>query len=118
MIEGSCHCGKVRIALDAAPAEVTDCNCSICRRYGALWAYYHPKQVHIAEATTTQVYLWNKHWIEFHRCADCGCVTHWTAAGNPAANRMGVNIRLMAPAILAAARIHRFDGASAGGSTH
>ena len=80
MIEGSCHCGKVRIELDTAPDEVTDCSCSICRRYGTLWAYYHPGQVCVTETVQTQSYLWNKRWIDFHRCVDCGCVTHWTAA--------------------------------------
>jgi hypothetical protein len=31
--------GTIRLA----PETVTDCNCSICRRYGALLAYYSPK---------------------------------------------------------------------------
>src|SRR5687768_7307944 len=44
-IEASCHCGTIRLAIDGAPEEVTECNCSICRRYGVLWAYYSPKQV-------------------------------------------------------------------------
>ena len=39
MIRASCHCGAVCLEIDAAPAEVTECNCSICRRYGGLWAY-------------------------------------------------------------------------------
>ena len=30
------------------PARVNDCNCSICRRYGALWAYYKRAQVRSA----------------------------------------------------------------------
>jgi hypothetical protein len=33
MIEASCHCGAVRLEIDSPPAEVTDCHCSICRRY-------------------------------------------------------------------------------------
>jgi hypothetical protein len=117
MVSGNCHCGKVTIALDAAPDEVTDCNCSICRRYGTLWAYYNPNQVRIAEAVPTEAYLWGQREINFHRCAECGCVTHWTAANDPSHPRMGVNIRLMAPEVVAAARVHRFDGASMGGST-
>ncbi|HUO89909.1 MAG TPA: GFA family protein [Rhizomicrobium sp.] len=118
MVEGSCHCGKVRIAIDTAPEEVTDCNCSICRRYGTLWAYYHPKHVHITEAVPADTYLWGTREILFHRCAECGCVTHWTAANDPTWPRMGVNVRLMAPEVLAAARVHHHDGASMGGSTH
>ena len=45
MLEGACHCGAVRFTIPAAPESVTDCNCSICRRLGTLWAYYSPTQV-------------------------------------------------------------------------
>jgi len=45
MLQGSCDCGAVQIELDDAPDEVTTCNCGICRRYGALWSYFDPKQV-------------------------------------------------------------------------
>ncbi len=116
MVEGRCHCGKVRIALETAPDEVNDCNCSICRRYGTLWAYYNPKHVRIAEETPTQIYLWDDREINFHRCADCGCVTHWTAT-RPGHPRMGVNARLLAVEVLAAARVRHGDGASFGGVT-
>lgn len=111
MIEASCHCGAVKLEILSAPQVVTDCNCSICRRYGALWAYYAPAQVRmIATGRATERYLWGEKSIEFHRCQSCGCVTHWTAAGQPA-DRMGVNARLMPPDVLAAARVRHLDGA-------
>lgn len=111
MIEMSCHCGAVKMQILSAPEKVTDCNCSICRRYGVLWAYYDPAQVHmITPGGTTERYLWGEKSIEFHRCRNCGCVTHWAAAGRPA-DRMGVNARLMAPEVLAAARVRHLDGA-------
>jgi hypothetical protein len=40
-----------------------------------------------------------------------GCITHWSPL-DPALDRMGVNARLMEPAIVAAARVRRFDGAN------
>ena len=112
VVEVSCHCGAVRFAIDASPTEVTDCNCSICRRYGVLWAYYSPTKVRrIAPEGPTDIYMWGDREIEFHRCATCGCVTHWSAV-NPARDRMGINARLMEREVLAAARIVRLDGAS------
>ena len=111
MIESSCHCGAVKLEIQVAPAEVTECNCSICRRYGVLWAYYSPAHVRIiANDLAIDRYSWGDKSIEFHRCRNCGCVTHWAAAAQPA-DRMGVNARLMAPEILAAARRRRLDGA-------
>jgi hypothetical protein len=110
MIESSCHCGAVRLEIETPPQTVTDCNCSICRRYGVLWAYYSPKQVRIGSGAT-DVYMWDDRSIEFHRCKTCGCVTHW-APVDKGRDRMGVNARLMAPEVLAAARVRRLDGAN------
>ena len=111
MIEASCHCGAVKLEIQDSPLNVTECNCSICRRYGVLWAYYSPAHVRIvAKDSATEAYLWGEKSIEFRRCRNCGCVTHWAAAAQPA-DRMGVNARLMAPEILAAAQRRRLDGA-------
>jgi hypothetical protein len=111
LVEASCHCGAIRFEVEAAPAAVTDCNCSICRRYGVLWAYYSPRQVHWrSPGGATDIYMWNNKSLEFHRCATCGCVTHW-AAVDRTTDRMGVNARLMEPEVLARARVRRLYGA-------
>ena len=110
MIEASCHCGAVRFEVEA-PTEVTDCNCSICRRYGVLWAYYSPRAVRrVAPEGPTAIYMWDDREIEFHHCATCGCVTHWAPADG-VRDRMGINARLMEPKVLAAARVRHLDGA-------
>jgi len=102
------------LEIAAAPDTVTDCNCSICRRYGMLWAYYSPKQVRIAAGVDeTDTYVWDDKSIAFHRCRVCGCVTHW-AAVDRSADRMGVNARLMAPEVFTNARVRRLDGANTG----
>lgn len=112
MIEATCHCGAVRFEIDAAPETVTDCNCSICRRRGTLWAYYSPRMVRIHPPEgATSIYLWGERRIEFHACKVCNCTTHWAPADKKL-DRMGVNGRLMAPEVLAAARVYKNDGAS------
>ncbi len=108
MVDASCHCGAVAISVDEAPLELTSCNCSICRRTGALWSYYSPTQVRVTGPTAT--YRWGDQMIDLHHCPACGCITHWSPI-DPALDRMGVNARLMEPAIVAAARVRRFDGA-------
>ena len=111
MIEASCHCGAIRLEIAEAPTVVTDCNCSICRRYGVLWAYYSPAQVRMTPAEGgTDVYMRSERSIEFHRCKTCGCVTHWSAP-DKTRDRMGVNARLMDPDVRAEARVRRLDGA-------
>ena len=80
MIEASCHCGAVRMEIGVAPDTVTDCACSICRRKGALWAYYSPRQVRILPPSgATTVYMWADRELEFHSCKICACSTHWAA---------------------------------------
>lgn len=111
MIEASCHCGAVRLQIESAPAELTACNCSICRRYGTLWAYYSPKQVSfVPQPAATDFYIWGKRYLEFHRCRTCGCITHW-ASVDKTRDRMGINARLMDPDVVAQARVRRLDGA-------
>jgi len=122
MIEASCHCGAVKIALAKAPDTLTDCNCSICRRLGSLWAYYAPADVEITAADgATGAYAWGDRSLAFHHCTTCGCTTHWAgidpsgaihpAGIDPKSGRMGVNARLLAPADRAAAKVRKFDGA-------
>ena len=107
-LHAACHCGAVHLAIEVAPTEITDCNCSICRRYGVLWAYYEPRQVRVEGVTET--YMWDDRSIAFHRCVECGCVSHWSSV-DPARQRMGVNARLMDLDVRAGARVRRLDGA-------
>ena len=109
MIEASCECGAVRIEIETPPKTVGECNCSICRRYGALWAYCAPAQVRVSGATTA--YLRGDRQTEFHHCAVCRCLTHWVGADR-SAKRMAVNARLMEPDVLKSAQIVPLDGAS------
>ena len=110
-VEGSCHCGAVRITLADAPAWVADCNCSICRRYGVLWSYHRLAQVRFDPTPPpTDRYLWGSRSIAFHRCRTCGCVTHWSSV-DPSRDKMGINARLLDPAILAAAQVEFLDNA-------
>jgi hypothetical protein len=109
LIESSCVCGAVRLAITHAPDELVDCNCSICRRYAALWAYYSLQDV-IVPGGLTDTFMQGPKKIEFHRCKICGCVTHWSPKDQR--DRMGVNARLMEPEVVARARVRHLDGAN------
>src|SRR4051794_25874223 len=109
MLEGSCHCGAVKLEVESAPTQLTSCNCSLCRRLGALWCYYAPAQVRITGETAT--YRWGDRTLDTHRCTVCGCVTHWSPTDS-AGNRMGVNARLLDPLVIADVRVRRLDGAA------
>ena len=110
MIEGACHCGRVRWRFDGQPDGATACNCTVCRRYGALWAYdYVDEGIHVTGAT--QAYVRGTA-IEFHFCAQCGCTAFWRGLklGEDGRRRIAVNLRLAEPVAVAAIPIDHFDG--------
>ena len=111
-MKGSCHCGNVSWALDTPPASATACNCTICRRYGVLWAYgYIGHDIHISgEAHSYR--RPDGGVIDFHFCPNCGCVTHYVAVkpGEDGRQWTAVNLRLTEPALVADLPIDHFDG--------
>jgi hypothetical protein len=113
MLEATCHCGAVTIEVPRKPRRLTSCNCSICRRYGGLWAYYKAAEVKVSHARgTVDEYAWGDKSLKFVRCATCGCITHWAAMQPTANSRTGVNARNFAPEAIASVRVRRLDGAS------
>jgi hypothetical protein len=111
MIEGSCHCGKVRWSFEGTPDSATACNCTICRRYGVLWIYdYEDGRIHVSGPT--RGYVWGDRTIGFHFCPDCGCVAYWRAL-NPrddGRRRIAVNVRMAEPEAVADIPVQRLDG--------
>lgn len=111
-LTASCHCGAVRLHVPRAPRTVTRCNCSICRRYGALWAYFSPKSVRIeAPASAFAKYAWNRKVRTYYRCKRCGCVTHYKYRKTGPAYPLAVNAVNFEPGALKGARIRELDGA-------
>lgn len=111
-LQGSCHCGAVRLTLPAAPETATSCNCSLCRRTGGIWAYYPFGAVLIeGHPEHTESYVWGDRTIRNLRCARCGIATHWEPLEPAPGARHGVNLRNFAPELLAAVTVRRFDGA-------
>jgi hypothetical protein len=70
--------------------------CSVCRRYGALWAYYKPDEVHVEGANALEGYVQGKRHLSFNRCKHCGCMTHYSVVeGADTEPRVAVNCRMM-----------------------
>ena len=111
MLAGSCHCGNVRLEVPDRPEALVLCNCSICRRNGALWAFYARDQMRLAgHPGHTAGYVFGPRTITTFHCTGCGCVTHWqplTTGGT----KFGVNIRNFDPHEIGEVRLRRFDGA-------
>ena len=110
MIKGTCHCERVSWTLDQMPGSATACNCTVCRRYGALWAYdYENEGLHVSGSTTAYV---RGDSIEFHFCPNCGCIAYWRSRrqNEEGRRRAAVNLRLTEPDPIADLPIDHFDG--------
>jgi hypothetical protein len=113
-LTGTCHCGDVEVTIPRAPEKATVCNCSMCRRYGAIWGYYVPRDVEVnAKPGALEGYEWGDKSIRFMRCVNCGCVTHYDLLVSQGEDdTMCVNIRMFPPEAIGNVRIRRFDGAN------
>jgi hypothetical protein len=106
-LTGACHCGAVRLEAFRMPRQLTDCNCGVCRRYGALWAYCSQTTARVVSARgATRAYRRRAGGIAFHHCVRCGCLTHYAIG-----RRLALNARMLAPEQLAGVRVRRLDGA-------
>ncbi len=116
MYTASCHCGAVTLEMQRRPRKLTQCNCSLCRRYGVLWAYSQRKSVRVlANRNALETYSWGRKRFEFFRCKTCGCVTHYERKNkyDDGSDMAAVNLRnIDDPAIAAGLPIRLLDGAS------
>ena len=106
-----CHCNNVIIEVDK-PKQITECNCSICSRYMSLWGYYGIEELKIEiGAFGTDVYSWGGQGLDFIRCSNCGCVTHYQTKEGQPDPRVAVNFGLARP-LVADLPIRYFNGAN------
>jgi hypothetical protein len=111
MIEGACHCGNVRWRYESVPDAATSCNCTACRRYGALWIYgWEGEDVFVSGET--RAYIRGHKVLGFHFCPNCGGMAYWRSVDTDpdGRRRIAVNVRLAEPEAVAGIPIRRFDG--------
>jgi hypothetical protein len=110
--EGSCHCGKLAYTVDEdPPAKAMACNCSICRRRGALHHFTTPDKFRLrGSEADVATYQWNKQIIRFEFCTTCGCApfAHGTGPNGP---MVEINLRCADGIDLDQLEISEFDGA-------
>jgi hypothetical protein len=106
---GSCHCGKVRFEVDADLGHVRSCDCSICRRRGAL--------VHRVEANCFRLltpledlslYQWHTKTAKDYFCPVCGILPFRRPRLAP--HLWSVNVRCLEDIHLESIAVERLEG--------
>jgi hypothetical protein len=114
MLTGRCHCGASHWTLSGDPGSITACNCTLCRRYGALWAYdYEGERIAVAGRVSSYTRVGKDDpALEILFCPSCACVLSWRGLRleEDGRRRIAVNLRLTDPEPVAALPIDHFDG--------
>ncbi|MES2262302.1 MAG: GFA family protein [Pseudomonadota bacterium] len=89
----SCHCGTVVLELDL-PDGIVDprrCDCSMCRRRGAIVASVPLAGIKIVQGEEAlRLYQFNTMTAKHYFCSQCGIYTHHQRRSNPA--QYGYNV--------------------------
>jgi hypothetical protein len=84
--KATCHCGAVELELDL-PDGIVDprrCNCSICRRKGAIAASVPLAGLKVIKGQEVlTLYQFNTHTAKHYFCSICGIYTHHQRRSNP-----------------------------------
>jgi len=106
---GSCHCGEVRFEVDADIDHVRACDCSICRRRGAL--------VHLVDGSDFRpltpiedlaLYQFNTRTAKDYFCRTCGIQPFRRTRMAP--DRWAINVRCLEGVDLDSIRVERAFG--------
>lgn len=84
--KATCHCGAVELEIDL-PDGIVDprhCDCSICRRKGAVVASVPLAGIRIVKGEEVlTLYQFNTHTARHYFCSICGIYTHHQRRSNP-----------------------------------
>lgn len=107
---GSCHCGAVRIEVEA-PADlvVHECNCSMCTRTGYLHLIVAADELSLVSGEDMlETYTFNTGVARHYFCRACGCRPFYVPRSNP--DGFSVNVRCLDKSTIRSLEIEPFDG--------
>lgn len=84
--QGQCHCGSVKftVQLPHGLVDTRRCNCSMCRRRGAVVASVELNDLSINEGEEIlSLYQFNTNTAKHYFCSKCGIYTHHQRRSNP-----------------------------------
>ena len=112
--ESRCHCGKVRVEVDAdLPDKAVVCNCSHCSAKGLVLAAVPGPSVRVASGENVlETYQFNRHAIDHRFCISCGTQPFSQGKGRDGSPMAMINLRCVPGIDLETIEKMPFDGAS------
>jgi hypothetical protein len=110
---GGCHCGRVRYEVETDLNPVISCNCSICQKQGALWAFPKPTQFKLLSGEDDLAdYQFYKKTIHHLFCRNCGVASFARGRNADGSEGVTVNVRCLDDVDPASLTLTPFDGRS------
>jgi hypothetical protein len=106
---GACHCGRVTFEMQANLDHVVECNCSLCRRRGALWHGASEANLRILTGEADlALYQFNTMTAKHYFCRHCGIHPFCRPRLDP--GRWAVNVRCLENVDPSSLPVRSFDG--------
>lgn len=111
--KGSCHCGNVAFTVEGTIDGALACNCSMCRRKGALLWFVPRAQLQLTTPEdNAATYVFNRHVIKHRFCPHCG-IHPYGEGTDPTGNATAaINLRCIEDIDLDAIPVQHYDGRS------
>jgi len=109
VLEGGCHCGRVRFRVVVEAFSALDCNCSICRKKAFLHLIVKKEAFTLLSGADDLVtYTFNTGVAKHTFCRVCGVQPFYTPRSHP--DGVDVNVRCLDGDAASRFRIEPFDG--------
>ena len=91
---GSCHCGAVAFSVELDTDTALKCNCSICTKIGAVWAFASKDKFTLKSGAAAQGdYQFARKTLHHHYCTKCGVESYAEGAMPDGTPTVGINLR-------------------------
>lgn len=111
LYRGSCHCGAVEFEVDADLSQVVRCNCSICRRKGAIMCRVPEQNFTLLKGREDlTLYQFNSMRAEHYFCRHCGIYPYHRTFRDP--NMLAINVGCLDGVDPFKLQVKEFDGRS------
>ena len=93
MLKLKCHCGEIEAEINTSSnlSKIMRCNCSICKRKGAVMSMVKNEDFKILKGSSKlKLYQFHSKIAKHYFCINCGIYTHHNPRINPALTAFNV----------------------------
>jgi hypothetical protein len=110
---GGCHCGRVRYEATSDLAQVIDCNCSICMKRGAIWAFVKAPEFKLLKGEDALTdYQFAQKKLHHPFCQSCGIGSFSRGHAPNGDETFAINVSCLDGVDVAKLKLTPFDGKS------